>query len=80
MKITIVPTSTLTELDSVPCRLWVGQTEHGVRVTVAVHRVIVSEADSQAEFQRDLHETAPPADDRRVPLAQALAIPWRMVM
>jgi hypothetical protein len=80
VKITVVPTSTLTELDSVPVRLWVGQTEQGVRVMMAVHRVIVREEDQQAEFVRDLHETVPPALDEKRPLAHALAIPWRTTM
>jgi hypothetical protein len=82
VKITIVPTSTITEMDSVPVRLWIGQTEDGVRVTLAVHRVIVSDEERQEQFQRDLLECVPPAEDRKVPLRQALvgqAIPWRMV-
>jgi len=81
VKITIVPTSTLTELDGVPVRLWTGQTESGIRVCVAVHRVIVNEVDQQAEFQRDLHECVPPADDRRLPAGQAITrvFPLRMV-
>ncbi len=82
MKITIVPTSTLTEYDSVKCRIWTGQTESGIPVALAVRGVIVNEADCQAEFQRDLVETVPPAEDRELPLRAAVgkAIPFRMLM
>jgi len=81
VKITVVPTSTLTELDGVHCRIWTGQTESGIRVALAVHRVIVSERDRQAEFERDLVTCVPPAEDRNLPAGAAIGrlIPWRMV-
>lgn len=79
MKITIVPTSTLTELDGTPVRLWIGQTDTGIPVMLAVHRVIVREESRQDEFQAGLMATNPPADDRKMPLGTALAFDWRML-
>jgi hypothetical protein len=79
MKITIVPTSTITDMDGVPVRLWRGQTESGIPVMLAVHRVIVNETERQAEFEAELHATNPPEEDRRRPLGQVLAIPLRML-
>ncbi len=82
MKITIVPTSEMTEMDSHPVRLWKGQTESGIPVVLAVHRVIVNETDRQEEFRRDLVETVPPDEDRKraFPVALQSAISMRMVM
>jgi len=81
VKITTVPTSEMTELDGVPVRLWRGQTESGIPVVLAVHRVIVREEDRRSEFERDLMEMIPPDEDRHRPLSTALAvIPWKMVM
>jgi hypothetical protein len=82
MKITIVPTSTLSEYDGVKCRIWKGQTESGISVALAVRGVIVNELDRQAEFERDLIATVPPKEDRDRPLRAALAeaIPFRMVL
>lgn len=82
MKITIVPTSDLTEYNGVKCRIWKGQTESGIPVALAVRGVIVNEESRQVEFQRDLIETVPPAEDKEVPLRTALAgaIPFRMVI
>jgi hypothetical protein len=72
MKITVVRTSALTEMDGVPVRLWTGQTDSGIRVALAVHRVIVSEQDRQADFERDLLQCAPPGEDHRRPIGDAL--------
>lgn len=82
MKITIIPTSDLTEYDGAKCRIWKGQTESGIPVALAVRGVIVNEQSRQAEFQRDLYETIPPKEDREIPLRQALAraIPLRILI
>ena len=79
MKITIVPTSTLTEMDGIPVRLWTGQTDQGIPVLLAVHRVMVREDQRQEEFRAALHECCPPSEDRRQPLSQVTAIPFRML-
>lgn len=57
----------------VPARIWQGETEHGVAVYAYVTRVMVSNADDHAEFERDLLEAVAPR-----PVVAAL--PWRMVL
>ena len=44
--------------------MWIGTTDAGARVTLAVHRVIVHDKQHQDEFFRELSVTMPPLDDR----------------
>jgi hypothetical protein len=63
MKITIEPTPSTTKIDGVPVRMWVGKTDAGARVTLAVHRVIVHDAQQHDEFFRELSICMHPLDD-----------------
>jgi hypothetical protein len=59
-------------MGGVPVRLWVGQTDEGIRVVMAVHRVIVREDSQQSAFEADLVACCPPAEDRKRPFPSGL--------
>jgi hypothetical protein len=61
VKITVQPSPTITELDGVPVRMWTGETDAGVPIILAVHRVIVDERDEQ-QFARQLTTYPPPLE------------------
>lgn len=65
MKIEITVTSTLTDLDGVPVRVWNGVTEGGQEVLVFVQRLAVHKDQDQMAFERELEETMPPESIRR---------------
>lgn len=54
-------------------RLWVGQTESGIRVQCVVTRIAVEQNENQEQFQRELQECRPPE-------AGQVAFPLRMVI
>jgi len=73
MKITIENTEQLVDVVvrgvSVPARLWVGETESGIKVQVLVTRIAVPLGDNQVQFQKELSETAAPTPaDQSFPL------------
>jgi hypothetical protein len=70
MKITIVPTETLTTIDGGRCRLWEGITDRGVACKVFVCRVAVRDDQDTEEFERTLQEQLPPG--RTFPLSMIL--------
>lgn len=66
MKITIVSTDQITEIDGVPVRAWLGVTEDGIECDVFVHRVAVRDDRDCGRFEAELKEKLPPG--RMVPL------------
>lgn len=73
MTIKIVSTTRIVFLNGVPARVWEGQTESGVKVIVFVTRILVKADENQEQFQKELHECAPPS-------AEVEAIPLRMIL
>ena len=73
---TVVPSPTVTENDGVPVRLWLGHTETGLAVTLAVHRVLVHERDDREEFARELTTCLPPLD-RQTEIETLIEIAWQ---
>lgn len=55
MRMTIYDTPTLTKIEGVPVRLWMGLTEKGTACHVFVHRIAVLESEHE-EFDRELIE------------------------
>lgn len=53
MKAAIESTTETTEVDGVPCRVWMGVTESGIPILLFIHRIAVSEDDRQEEFVRE---------------------------
>ena len=60
MELLITATDQLTHVDGVPCRVWEGHTEEGVRCLVFVHRIAVPESEDSAAFDRELQTQVPP--------------------
>lgn len=66
MKMTIVSTEKIVELDGIPARVWEGVTERGVAVTAFITRIAVPQAVPQREqavFALELQEHAPPSPE-----------------
>jgi hypothetical protein len=59
MKIVIESTATLTTLDGVPCRIWMGLTGAGTPCEVFVHRIAVPAEEDTAAFDAELEEQLP---------------------
>jgi len=77
MKVTLESTDKIVELtlngQTVPARIWEGETAHGVRCHAYITRIAVHQDDDAAEFERDLQE------HRRASPAVA-AIPLRLIL
>jgi hypothetical protein len=65
MKVTLTNTSKIVELELrgsvLPARVWEGHTEAGVPVIAFITRIAAERDQDLAEFERDLHEVAPPS-------------------
>lgn len=66
MKLTIESTDRIVQietglkLNSIACRVWEGETESGVKVTVLVPRIAAHKDQDLTQFERELQETKPP--------------------
>lgn len=60
MKMTIHPTSQMTNVNGVPCRVWEGETENGTAVFALVTRVAAHESQNLAELESALNEVEAP--------------------
>jgi len=60
MRITIKPSAAIVELNGTPCRIWTGNTQLGIPVTLYVTRIQVDRELDHEEFLRELVETEPP--------------------
>lgn len=61
MKITILSTKNVTNLDGVSCRVWEGITESGITCKVFVHRLAVALEENQTDFEKELSEQLEPS-------------------
>lgn len=75
MKLTIESTSKVVMVnDRIPCRVWEGVSERGVRVVCLIPRIAVKNGQDQSQFEAELVEQrAPSAEDRE-------AFPLRMIL
>jgi len=80
MKITIKSTSKIVVLkaatlsDGVPARIWVGETESGIKVHCFITRIAVNKNEPRIhEFENELEEQNPPS-------AEIESIPSRLVL
>lgn len=74
MKITIESTSHCVELNGVPARVWVGETESGIKLHCYVTRVAIDEEETRKEeFDRELTKHLAPTEEIR-------AIPLRLIL
>lgn len=78
MKVTIESTTKIVNLinevgSPVPCRLWEGTTERGVKVHVFVPRIAALADQDLSQFEEELRET-------RAPSPEVEAYPLRLVL
>ena len=60
MKITIESTTQICELDGVKCRVWEGETEHGVKLHAFIPRVAAKDDQDLTQFEAELKEHKAP--------------------
>ena len=70
MKIEIIATDQITDIDGVQVRVWEGKTESGIPCYVFIHRVAVRADLDCSTFDKELKEQMPPG--RVVPLRNIL--------
>lgn len=64
MKLTIENTTKIVELNGIPCRVWEGETESGIKVHCFISRVAIDKDEPRAEeFQKELQECKPPSQE-----------------
>ena len=63
MKITIESTTMIVEASGVKCRVWEGETEHGVKVQCLIPRISAKKGQDLTQFEAELKEMAPPSVD-----------------
>lgn len=74
MKLTIESTTKIVELNGIPCRVWEGETESGIKVHCFISRVAIDKDEPRAdEFQKELTECKPPTEEIQ-------AIPGRLIL
>lgn len=79
MKITIESTTRIVQIATesgsamVPCRVWEGETDSGIKVQVLVTRIAAAQSDDLSQFARELTEC-------RAPSADVQAFPLRMII
>lgn len=72
MRLQIESTNITTSLGGVMVRLWEGVTENGTPCKVFVHRLAVRNDCDAADFDHELQEQLPPAEERVIPLSMIL--------
>lgn len=74
MRVILEPTTKIVTLNGTPARIWEGATESGIKVHAYITRIAIDKDEPRAdEFQRELQE-------QRVPSAEVLAIPLRLII
>lgn len=73
MKITIENTTKMVKANGVDCRVWEGETEHGVKIVVLIPRIAVKEGQDVKQFEAELQE-------QRAPSAETEVFPLRMIL
>lgn len=70
MKMTIESTDMITEIAGVSCRIWRGETEHGICCDLAIPLIRVREEEDRAEFEEQLRSLPAPQDATVVSMRQ----------
>jgi hypothetical protein len=73
MKITIESTTKIVKLNDIDCRVWEGQTEHGVKVHAFIPRISAKDDQDLSQFEAELKEQKPPS-------AEIQFLPLRMII
>lgn len=73
MTMTVHSTTKIVTLNGVECRIWEGETAHGIPLHCYIPRVAVANDQDQSQFAAELQET-------RAPSPAVEAIPLRMIL
>jgi hypothetical protein len=76
MKLIVESTSKVVEINGMPCRIWEGTTESGIKVHAFMIRVAISaeeEDDVHGQFKKELQEC-------KAPSAELNVYPLRMII
>lgn len=61
MKLTLQSTTKIVNLNNIPCRVWEGETESGIKCHAFISRVAIDKNEPNTdEFVNELHECKPP--------------------
>jgi len=60
---TIESTTQIVEANGIQCRVWEGESEHGIKVHVLIPRVAVKNGQDVAQFAKELQEMRAPSLD-----------------
>jgi hypothetical protein len=74
MKITVESTTKITELNGIPARVWVGETDSGIKIHCFITRVAVNVDEPRA------NELAIELQEQKAPSAEIEAIPGRLIL
>jgi hypothetical protein len=56
MKITVQSTTRMVEANGIPCRVWEGKTERGIKISCLIPRIAVASGDDTSQFEAELTE------------------------
>lgn len=74
MRVTLVSTTKIVEVNNVEARVWEGTTDYGIPVHAFITRIAVERTQDASQFERELQEC-------RAPSAKVdVAYPLRMVL
>jgi hypothetical protein len=73
MKVSLESTTKIVEMNGLPCRVWEGTTEGGIRTHAFIPRIAVHKDDDAREFEAELKE-------QKAPSVEVAAIPLRMIL
>ena len=73
MKITIESTTRVVTADGIPCRVWEGVSERGVKVQALIPRIAALADQDLSQFEAELQEQRPPS-------AGVTAFPARLIL
>jgi hypothetical protein len=62
MKITIENTTRIITANGIPCRVWEGVSERGVKVQCLIPRIAALADQDLGQFEAELQEQRPPSD------------------
>jgi hypothetical protein len=73
MKVTIESTTKIVKANDIDCRVWEGETEHGVKIICLIPRIAVKNGQDTSQFEAELKE-------QRAPSADTAVYPMRMIL
>jgi hypothetical protein len=72
VQITIENTSQIVEVNGSKCRVWIGETESGIKVECIVCLIAVRRSEDTSQFESELFEQPAPFQSEAFPLRMIL--------